>query len=615
MQAPRLSPTISRSRPSQSHIDYQSKATTMAGLPYSAPHPATISSSSNSFACPFRSKGLVFPYPTRRALHVRPNIACKAGEEHEIPAKVDRRDVLVGLGGLCGAAAGLGGFDKAALANPIQAPDLSKCGPADLPTGVPIVNCCPPYRPGAKIVDFKRPSPSSPLRVRPAAHLVDPEYLAKYKKAIELMKALPADDPRNFMQQADVHCAYCDGAYDQIGFPDLEIQVHNSWLFFPWHRLYLYFNERILGKLIGDDTFSLPFWNWDAPGGMMLPSIYADPSSPLYDKLRDAKHQPPVLVDLDYNGTDPTFPDAQQIDHNLKIMYRQVFSNGKTPLLFLGSAYRAGEQPNPGAGSVENMPHNNVHLWTGDRTQPNFENMGTFYAAARDPIFFAHHANIDRMWYLWKKLSRKHQDFNDSDWLKASFLFYDENADLVRVTVKDCLETDWLRYTYQDVKIPWANSRPTPKLAKARKGASRSLKATAEVQFPVTLESPVKATVKRPKVGRSGKEKEDEEEILIVEGIEFDRDYFIKFDVFVNATEGDGITAGASEFAGSFVNVPHKHKHRKDENKLKTRLCLGITDLLEDIGAEDDDSVLVTIVPKAGKGKVSVGGLRIDFSK
>ncbi|CAL9158532.1 polyphenol oxidase, chloroplastic-like [Musa acuminata AAA Group] len=584
-----------------------------ATLPLPSLSPPSLSNSnsnsnSNSFACAFH-----FSYPDRRR-HAHPKISCKASDEHEMTAnaKLDRRDVLVGLGGLCGAAAGLG-IDSKALGNPIQAPDLTKCGPADLPTGATPTNCCPPYFPDKKIIDFKRPPNSSPFRVRPAAHLVDSDYLDKYKKAVELMRALPADDPRNFMQQANVHCAYCDGAYDQIGFPNLELQVHNSWLFFPWHRFYLYFHERILGKLIGDDTFALPFWNWDAPGGMKLPSIYADPSSSLYDKFRDPKHQPPVIVDLDYNGTDPSSTDAEQIDQNLKIMYRQVISNGKTPLLFLGSAYRAGDNPNPGAGSLENIPHGPVHGWTGDRSQPNLEDMGNFYSAGRDPIFFAHHSNVDRMWYLWKKLGGKHQDFNDKDWLNTTFLFYDENADLVRVTLKDCLEPEWLRYDYQDVEIPWLKTRPTPKALKAQKTAAKTLKATAETPFPVTLQSAVSTTVKRPKVSRSGKEKEEEEEVLIVEGIEFDRDYFIKFDVFVNATEGEGITPGASEFAGSFVNVPHKHKHSKKEKKLKTRLCLGITDLLEDIGAEDDDSVLVTIVPKAGKGKVSVAGVRIDF--
>ena len=90
------------------------------------------------------------------------------------------------------------------------------------------------------------------------------------------------------------------------------VQVHNSWLFFPFHRYYLYFYERILGKLLGDPTFAMPYWNYDAPRGMPIPSMYANPKSALYDPLRDRAHQPPTLIDLNYNGTDPsTTPDQQ----------------------------------------------------------------------------------------------------------------------------------------------------------------------------------------------------------------------------------------------------------------------------------------------------------------
>ena len=123
-----------------------------------------------------------------------------------------------------------------AHAAPIQAPDLRSCHPPDLPDTAPGVDCCLAYRPGTGIVDFEPPPASSPLRVRPAAHLVDEAYVAKYERAVGLMKELPDDDPRSFVQQARVHCAYCNGAYDQVGFPDLDVQVHNCWLFFPWHR-------------------------------------------------------------------------------------------------------------------------------------------------------------------------------------------------------------------------------------------------------------------------------------------------------------------------------------------------------------------------------------------
>ena len=162
------------------------------------------------------------------------DLSCKATGGGD--GRIDRRDVLLGLGGAA-AAAGLGtGRGRGAIAAPIQAPDPGDCHPPDLPDTAPDINCCPAYATG--ITDFRLPQRGfmQPLRVRPAAHLVDAEYLAKYERAVALMKQLPADDPRSFQQQWRVHCAYCDGAYDQVGFPDLELQIHNCWLFFPWHR-------------------------------------------------------------------------------------------------------------------------------------------------------------------------------------------------------------------------------------------------------------------------------------------------------------------------------------------------------------------------------------------
>ncbi|XP_010242012.1 PREDICTED: polyphenol oxidase, chloroplastic-like [Nelumbo nucifera] len=546
--------------------------------------------------------------------------ASSSGNGEGSLGRMDRRNVLISLGGLYGAT-GLGA-DRLAFGAPIMAPDLTKCGAADLPTSAKPTNCCPPT--SSKVVDFKLPPQNEDMRVRQAAHLVDDEYVAKYQDAIARMKALPTDDPRNFTQQANVHCAYCDGAYDQVGFPDLELQVHNSWLFFPFHRYYLYFYERILGKLIGDPTFALPFWNWDAPAGMTLPAMYTNPSSSLYNKLRDTKHQPPTLIDLDYNLKDPSITNEEQLKHNLAIMYRQMVSNGSTAQLFLGTPYRAGDEPDPGNGSLENVPHGPVHLWAGDRNQPNVEDMGNFYSAARDPIFYAHHANVDRMWTIWKTLGGKRRDFTDPDWLDSAFLFYDENAELVKVKVRDCLDEKKLRYTYQSVDIPWLKTKPTPvrKMKEALKEEEglkdkikeRVLKLEKKIavsEFPKQLDTAFKTVVKRPRKSRSKKEKEDEEEILVIEKIELERDSVVKFDVYIN--NEDEPSPDKSEFAGSFVNVPHKHGKKK-KKRVKTFLRLSITELLEDLETEDDDEVVVTIVPRLGGDLVIIGGIKIVYA-
>ncbi|KAJ1434766.1 putative domain, di-copper centre [Sesbania bispinosa] len=470
----------------------------------------------------------------------------------------DRRNILLGLGGLYGAAAATLSNDTMSLAAPISPPELTKCGPPDLPSGAKPINCCPPV--SSKIIDFKLPV-NPKMKVRRAAHLIDATHLKNYEEALRRMKALPSDDPRSFTQQANIHCAYCDGAYHQVGFPDLDLQVHNSWLFFPFHRWYLYFYEKILASLIPDldPNFALPFWNWDSPDGMPIPSMYTDPKSPLYDTLRNANHQPPKLVDLDYNGVEDTGTPQQQIATNLNTMYRQIVSASKTPILFFGSPYRAGDESDPGGGTVESIPHGPVHVWTGDNTQPHKENMGTLYAAGRDPVFYSHHANVDRIWSIWKTLGGKRTDLTDPDWLESGFLFYDENKNLVRVKVKDCLDTRKLGYVYQDVDIPWLGSKPTPKR----------------------------------------------------EGIEFDRELAVKFDVYIN--DEDDLVSGPTktEFAGSFVSVPHKHKHKK--SNMKTNLKVGITELLEDLGCEEDEHVVVSLVPKFGKGHVTINGIKIEL--
>ncbi|GMI71703.1 hypothetical protein HRI_000839600 [Hibiscus trionum] len=364
---------------------------------------STLNSPSSLFALPISSiqtpflpKNSQFGFVSRRV------VLCKANNgKQNNDGSFDRRDVLLGLGSLYGATSLVS--DPFALAAPIYAPDLSHCGDATVPlkkspNANVSVHCCPPI--STNIIDFKPPA-FTKIRKRQPAHLVTPDYVKKFQDAIMLMEALDDKDPRSFTQQAMIHCAYCNSAYEQMGFPSQDLQVHNSWLFFPFHRLYLYFFERILGKLVGDPQFALPFWNWDHPDGMTIPQIYVDQTSPLYDAKRNSDHQPPVVVDLDYS-TDKNLPPDEQIQANLCTMNKQMVQGTTTKTLFHGKEYRMGYSPDPGAGTIENGVHISLHKWVGDPKQPMKEDMGNFYSAGYDPLFYAHHANVDRMWHLWK---------------------------------------------------------------------------------------------------------------------------------------------------------------------------------------------------------------------
>ncbi|GKB84095.1 polyphenol oxidase I, chloroplastic-like protein [Tanacetum coccineum] len=531
----------------------------------------------------------------------------------------DRRNVLLGLGGLAGAV-NLSSIPSSAAA-PLAAPDISKCGTRSLsgftpgestPTGG---DCCPPD--SSQILDFQFPK-NQTFKIRPAAHLLSPKYVAKFNLAIKRMKELPEDDPRNFLQQARIHCAYCNGAYSQSssGFPDKEIQIHNSWLFFPFHRWYLYFYERILGSLIDDPTFALPFWNWDTPAGMTIPKYFNDPKSALFDSKRNQAHLNAV-VDLGYNDEDKNTTDIEKVKNNLGIMYRNMVTNATDPEGFFGKPYRAGdyrEGDSSAGGSIEGNPHVPVHRWVGDPRETNFENLGNFYSAGRDTLFYCHHSNVDRMWSLWKMMGGKHVDINDPDYLNTSFVFYDENKNLVRVYVKDSLLTKKLGYDYQRVDVPWLKSKPVPRAP--RSGIAKKLAGTVkqanDVSFPVKLDKIMKVLVARPKKSRSKKEKEDREELLIIDGITYDSEKYVKFDVYVNDEDDkEASSPDQSEFVGSFGQLPHKHKGKM---KSKARFRAGLTELLEDLEADDDDNVLVTLVPKSGCEDITLDNIFIVFA-
>lgn len=283
-----------------------------------------------------------------------------------------------------------------------------------------------------------------------------------------------------------------------------------------------------------------------------------------------------------------------------------MVSGAKKRELFFGLPYRQGDGPDPGPGAIEGVPHNPVHNWTGDPSQPNGEDMGNFYSAGHDPIFFAHHGNIDRMWYIWRTRLRdgSNADITEPDWLDAAFLFYDEDARPVRCRVRDAIDAAALRYTYQDVALPWLDARP------AKEDGSP---AAAASTLPATLGKTVRVTVTRPKVSRSSEEKEREEEVLVVDGIEVpDRSRYVKFDVVVNGKEGGGGCA-AAQCAGSVALTPHFV--RADDRAVRTVARFGITDLLDEIGADGDGNIVVSLVPKAGCGTVTVGGIGIEYVK
>ncbi|XP_051209071.1 polyphenol oxidase I, chloroplastic [Lolium perenne] len=478
-------------------------------------------------------------------------------ENQQVRRNIDRRDVLFGLSGFAAVTSTKLGLALAADAEPV-------C--ASVPITAEVLKCsltddfdCPAEYDATKVIDFKSlPLPSGPPRVRRPAHELDDAYVKKFEEAIRRMKELDEDDPRSYYNQSGIHEAYCDKHYNVVssGSPDVTFDVHFSSIFAPWHRMYIYFFERILGDLIGDPTFALPYWNWDSPEGMMLPSIFLNESSPLFNANRNQAHLR-SFMDLNLGpAKQKNLPEPEctgdalcLLENNLYSMYRQMTVD--TPEEFFGNKFCAFDAKF--TGSLENGAHTAAHIWAGG-------DMGSLKTAARDPVFYCNHSNVDRMWHLWTTtLGRDNLPYKE--WLDTSFVFYDEMKRPVRISVQDVLDNGKLGYTYQEKRnLEWLQKRPVPSTV-INRPVSTQKPVTPASSFPLTLNNGQNqyVTVARPqKAQAAGGSSRKAPEVLVFD-LTVDPCQFAKFNVLLNVPRGqEGIVGPKnSEYVGSFMYVPH----------------------------------------------------------
>ena len=211
---------------------------------------------------------------------------------------------------------------------------------------------------------------SSEVRERPLwSALNEPERQTiadELKYAYEWL-LVHRDDPRNLLNQAWIHKYYCS---DNIG----QVNIHNSWYFLPWHRAFLYFHEQILQSVLKKPEFRLPIWDWDHPTkGQVVPPAYQclPPCAP--PLIAPRARQPKLLAPIT-----PCILKTWMISNN--------------PDEFLGGDGVAGSSSS--AGDAFGGPHSFVH--TSLRGY-----MSDVKNAAVDPLFYAHHANIDRFFQHW----------------------------------------------------------------------------------------------------------------------------------------------------------------------------------------------------------------------
>ena len=269
-----------------------------------------------------------------------------------------------------------------------------------------------------------------------------------YKRAIRAMLALPPEDPRNWYRHALVHALDCP---------------HGNWWFLPWHRAYLGWFERTCRELSGDPDFALPYWDWTKEPSVPA-AMFEDVLTPTHAAFMDTYEQfnarfKTAVAGADWwkatykpNGDFDTgtrygqllsrsirFPDDLWFDISVNptgpYYFDRAHGRASTPgdatldedtraavalpaliealsprdFTTFGSAATASHGSMTGFGILEGGPHNLVHNCVGgaDNGKGGFM-QGSLSPV--DPLFFLHHANIDRLWDVW---TRKQAERND----------------------------------------------------------------------------------------------------------------------------------------------------------------------------------------------------------
>ena len=294
--------------------------------------------------------------------------------------------------------------------------------------------------------------------VKAAIDGLDEVDLTSQDVAIEVMRGLDPPtgkprDPLSWQFQAAMH-----GRATRTGRADRSNSLwsrcqHGSWFFLPWHRMYLAAFEAVVQHHLGDDDWSLPYWyalDPDRASTAVLPPAFREARA---DNALFTEHRS-VLA----NGGDPLPDVSGSVTQALEV---EVFATDTGVASFGG-----GERSQPSffgeeMGAIEDTPHGFVHVVVGNDfdAQGNTVRegwMGSFFTAGLDPIFWLHHANLDRLWQVWLDADPEHRNPPDGDpaWFRTSFRFPAPGGGTRTFRVGDVLDPEALGYTYEDLSVP-----------------------------------------------------------------------------------------------------------------------------------------------------------------
>jgi len=396
---------------------------------------------------------------------------------------------------------------------------------------------------------FIPPAPTV-VMVRKNIYSLSAAEITALKTGISAMKALPLTNPTSWQYQAAIH-----GTTLANNLASWNSCQHGTLYFLSWHRMYLYFFERILRAKSGSPALTLPYWNYQT--NPALPPDYRNSAAgnTLYDGSRNAS--------INAGGA-------------LGAGIMTAINNSLTNIPFYDFQ-----------GDLEG-PHGSVHVSIGG-------NMGAVNKAALDPCFWLHHANIDRLWEVWMRKCGGRSNPTDATWLNHQFTFFDETGKAVVMTGSQVVHTaSQLNYRYDfplmlpcnfvikwwEWKWKWWELLRIPVKINLREKLQRI---SFKQSKPDNLERFIRET-KTQRFNFSDKSIPDKL-FITLEGVQVNKMPEGSIEVYVNLPAGTAADPRSKFFAGVvdlFTATGHAHQHENTPANVRINISsaartLGLT--------------------------------------
>ena len=242
-------------------------------------------------------------------------------------------------------------------------------------------------------------------------------------------------------------------------------------------------------------------------------------------------------------------------------------------------------------------------------------NMGVLATAAFDPVFFAHHANIDRLWDKWLNAPNANppraNPANDP-WLGQPFFFYDQTPTWTFISVNQVVDHEGtLRYRYQEPQAPGlvaaapAPAPAEPRFAQVQPSGPPIVDLTPAAGARALTPDPSTVRVAVPPATRDtirglAAAASPQRLILHVDGVELPADRSAVVKVYLNQPNATAASvADDPGFVGTIVVVPATSAAGHGHGNVVRNFTFDVTDKLKSAPG----NIAVTLVPSTGDGR------------